>query len=170
MPISANLKPMYNSKTAVVAIILSLLFSATVIAQPRRVEMRKLNGYFFSGNESMLKKGVNCYVITSAKEFEKFFGKGRADTPHFSKEWMLMLVMPATTKDIKLDFDHVSMKAGNFMEVYCDLNKLKGKHLTYEINPLAVCAIPRFESVKTVNFYERRKSGLELMSAIELRH
>lgn len=159
---------MYYTRLAAM-MLLSLLITTHAYAQPTEVKMKKLNGYFFSGSESMLKKEVNCYVITNKKEFEKFFGRNRADTPHFSKEWMLILVMPATKKDIQLEFERISMKAGTFVEVYCNLNKLKGKSLTYQANPMAVCTIPRFEKVKTVNFYEERKHGLELMESIEVK-
>lgn len=143
-------------------------FAAT--AQPTEVQAKKLQGYFFSGNDDMLKDGPNCFVITKKQEFEKLFGKGRADTPQFSKEWMLVLLMPATKKDIQLEFNRISMKAGTFVEVYCDFNKLRGKMLTYENNPIAVCTIPRFEKVKTINFYEERKKGLELVTSVEVKH
>lgn len=152
-----------------ILLVCTLLFAKDSFAQPAPVQMTKKPNYFFSGSDAMLEKGVNCFVVKSEKEFEKFFGKNRADTPQFSKEWMLILVMPATKKDIVLEFERVSMKAGTFIEVYCDLNKLKGKDLTYEMNPLAVCTIPRFDKVETVNFYEERKQGLELMTSIDIK-
>ncbi|MBW7912493.1 MAG: hypothetical protein H3C54_02030 [Taibaiella sp.] len=147
-----------------------LLLSSVASAQPTEVQAKKLQGYFFSGSDAMLKDGPNCFVITKKQEFEKLFGKGRADTPNFSKEWMLVLLMPATKKDIQLEFNRISMKAGTFVEVYCDFNKLRGKMLTYETNPIAVCTIPRFEKVKTINFYEERKKGLELVTSVEVKH
>lgn len=153
-------------------IILGLMLSLVNIdanAQPTEVQAKKLSGYFFSGSDAMLQDGPNCFVITKKQEFERLFGKGRADTPHFSKEWMLVLLMPATKKDIQLEFNRISMKAGTFVEVYCDFNKLRGKNLTYEINPIAVCTIPRFEKVKTINFYEERKKGLELVTSVEVK-
>lgn len=153
-----------------VVLILVIVFSGVATAQPTEVQAKKLSGYFFSGSDAMLKEGPNCFVITKKQEFEKFFGKGRADTPHFSKEWMLVLLMPATKKDIQLEFNRISMKAGTFVEVYCDFNKLRGKMLTYETNPIAVCTIPRFEKVKTINFYEERKKGLELVTSVEVKH
>ncbi|MCB9046335.1 MAG: hypothetical protein H6550_09365 [Chitinophagales bacterium] len=131
--------------------------------------MKKLQGYYFSGNESVLKDGVNCFVIQKKQDFEKLFGKGRTDTPSFSKEWMLILLMPATKKDIELEFIRVSMKAGTFIEVYCDLNKLRGKLLTYEANPIAVCTIPKFDGIKDINFYEERKKGLELVESVQVK-
>lgn len=158
---------MYTSKVAMAFIALFMLLSVTSIAQPAEVQMKKLGGYFFSGGESTLKPGVNFFVVQRKQEFEKLFGKGRADTPNFNKEWMLVMVMPATKKDIQLEFNRISMRAGTFVEVYCDLNKLRGKLLTYEANPIAVCTIPRFETVKTVNFYEDRKKGLELVATFE---
>ncbi len=158
---------MYNSR--IVIIVLLLLSSSVAFAQPSQVPMRKLQGYFFSGSESILKDGVNCFVVQKKQDFEKLFGKDRPDTPQFSKEWMLVLVMPATKKDIQLDFVRVSMKAGTFVEVYCDLNKLKGKLLTYETNPIVLCTIPKYEGIKTINFYEERKRGLELVESVEVK-
>ena len=107
---------MYNIRI-VITVLLVFCFSAS-FAQPTPVQMKKLQGYFFSGSESMLKNGVNCFVVQKEQDFEKLFGKNRPDTPQFSKEWMLVLVMPATKKDIQLDFIKVSMKAGTFIEVY----------------------------------------------------
>lgn len=158
-----------NGKLLVAIFLLTGFVQLSVIAQPTQVPIQKQPGYFFSGNDGMLDDGVNCFVVQNLKEFEKFFGKNRSDTPHFSKEWMLILVMPSTTKDINLDFSRVSMKAGTFIEVYCDLNQLRGKRLTYEINPLAVCTIPRYEKVQTVNFYEERKHGLELIEKVDIK-
>ena len=149
--------------------LLMIMLSVSADAQPTEIQAKMLSGYFFSGSESMLKDGPNCFVISKKQEFEKFFGKGRSDTPHFSKEWMLVLIMPATKKDIQLEFNRISMKAGTFIEVYCDFNKLRGKMLTYETYPLAVCTIPKFERIKTINFYEERKKGLELVTAVEVR-
>lgn len=158
---------MYRLQTILLVVV--LLLAKDAFAQPTPVQMTRKPNYFFSGSDAMLEKGVNCFVVRSIKDFERFFGKNRADTPQFSKEWMLILVMPATKKDIVLEFNRVSMKAGTFIEVYCNLNKLKGKQLTYEMNPLAVCTIPRFDKVKTVNFYEERKQGLELMTTTNIK-
>lgn len=154
-------------------ILLILLLSVgfgNAYAQPQQVQMRKLQGYYYNGSDARLKSGVNCFVITEKKDYEKHFGTGRGDMPDFEKNWILILVMPATKKDIFLDFNSVSMKAGNFIEVYCDFNKLRGKQLTYETNPLAVCMIPAFDNVNVVNFYEERKKGLELAAKIEVKH
>lgn len=138
-------------------------------AQPSEVPMKKHYTYQFVGDDGVLKDGVNFFVIQKKNEFEKLFGKGRADTPHFSKEWMLVLVMPSTKKDIQLEFNRVSMKAGTYVEVYCDLNKLRGKQMTYKAYPIAVCTIPKYEAVKTVNFFEERRKGLEPVATIEVR-
>lgn len=164
-----KLLPMYRSKVSIAVTVLLVFFSLCAFAQPTEVPMKKLSGYFFSGDESKLKDGVNYFVIDKKREFEMLFGKGRADTPHFSKEWMLVLVMPATKKDIQLEFNRVSMRAGTFVEVYCDLNKLRGKLMTYQANPIAVCTIPKYESVKKVNFFEERRKGLEPVASIEVR-
>lgn len=136
-------------------------------AQPTEVQMKKQSGYIFVGDEKSLQDGVNYFVLQRKQDFDKMFGKGRRDGPDFSKEWMLVMVMPSTKKDVQLEFNRISMKAGTFVEVYCDLNKLRGKLNTYEANPIAVCTIPKFPNVKTVNFYEERKKGLELVATVE---
>lgn len=158
-----------NGKVLINLLLLTVLYQTSVFAQPSPVPIQKHPGYFFSGSDAMLDDGVNCFVVQDLKEFEKFFGKNRTDTPSFSKEWMLILVMPSTQKDINLDFSRISMKAGTFIEVYCDLNQLKGKKLTYEINPMAVCTIPRYEKVQVINFYEERKRGLELIEKVDIK-
>lgn len=160
---------MFSSKFSFACILVLLLMSLQVYAQPSEVPMSKKQGYFFSGQESMLEDKVNCFVVTELKEFEKFFGTRRSDTPAFHKEWMLIMVMPSTKKDITLDFSRISMKAGSFIEVYCDLNNLKGKKLTYETNPMAVCTIPKYDKIKVVNFYEERKNGLELIEKVNIK-
>lgn len=154
----------------ILATIMMLFLAAGTSAQPTEVQAKMLSGYYFSGNEDMLKPGPNCFVISKRQEFEKLFGTGRSDTPHFSKEWMLVLLMPATKKDIQLEFNRISMKAGTFIEVYCDFNKLRGKMMTYEAYPIAVCTIPKFPRVKTINFYEERKKGLMLVNTVEVKH
>lgn len=159
---------MYRKIALVIACML-MVCTFNTMAQPSEVPMKKQTGYFFSGEQNMLKEGVNYFVIQKKNEFEKLFGKGRSDTPSFSKECMLVLVMPATKKDIILAFNRVSMKAGTFVEVYCDLNKLRGKLMTYEANPIAVCTIPKYATVKKINFFEERKKGLEPVASIEVR-
>lgn len=159
---------MFN-KIAIVTIF-AIILSVGTFAQPTEVPMKKVSGFFFSGDQTMLQHGVNFFVLQKKQEFEKLFGKGGADTPNFAKEWMLVMVMPATKKDVQLEYNSISMKAGTFVEVYCDLNKLRGKMLTYKANPIAVCIIPKYESVKTVNFYEeRKKNELSLVSSVEVK-
>ena len=128
-------------------------------AQPTEVQMKKQSGYIFVGDEKNLQDGVNYFVLQRKQDFDKMFGKGRRDGPDFSKEWMLVMVMPSTKKDIQLEFNRISMKAGTFVEVYCDLNKLRGKLNTYEANPIAVCTIPKFPNVKNSKLLRRTKKG-----------
>ena len=53
-----------------------MLLGFATTAQPTEVQAKKLQGYFFSGNDDILKEGPNCFVITKKQEFEKLFGKG----------------------------------------------------------------------------------------------
>lgn len=146
------------------------LLAITIIgyAQPKPVEMRMLQDHYFSGDESLLEDGLNTIVLTSRKEYEKYFGTtSRPDTPHFSKEWMLILVLPTTKYDASLIFERVSVKAGDFMEVYCNVDTKK-KRLTYDHNPIAVCVVPKQANINQVDFYNRRK-GLHLLSTVNVR-
>ncbi len=122
--------------------------------------MTPMQDHYYIGGDRFLDEDVNCFVLQEMEEYLDFFGKTRrADTPDFSKEWMLILIVPQTKKDIQMKFNRVSMKAGSFIEVYCDLGKLKGKILTYEQYPLAACTIPKYSNIKTIKFYEEKKGG-----------
>lgn len=138
----------------------AMLLAIAAYAQPQEVTLTPLQDYYYIGSERLLDDRVNCFVLEDREQFEDFFGTTRrADTPDFSKEWMLVLVAPETKKDIMMKFTRVSMKAGNFLEVYCDLGRLKGKLLTYEHHPLAACIIPKYENIRLLKFYEEHKKG-----------
>lgn len=138
-----------------ILILLSVFLTAHLYAQPVPVEIKKLDNYYYIG--APLKSGVNCMVLSDRKQFEKMFGKtSRPDTPDFSKEWMLILAMPETKHQCDLSFQRVSMKAGQFIEVYCglDLNKFP---LTYKYIPLTACVIPKYKGIHKINFYDAHK-------------
>lgn len=135
-----------------------------VQAQPTPVDIRQLPNHYYIGTRQQLKDGVNCFVITDQKEYEDFFGKtDRADTPKFAKEIMLVLLMPASKKDSKMEFKKVDMKAGDFVEAYVALDLYKGK-LPYEAYAIATCAIPRYKGVKKVNYYNEK--GMKLLASV----
>lgn len=141
-------------------LLLTLFTSKAAFAQPLKVEMKPLQDLFFIGDEKLLDDRINCFVLQKRKEYEQFFGTtNRVDTPDFSKEWMLILLVPSTKKDIKMKFNRISMKAGSFIEIYCDLGKLRGGTLTYEHHPIAACTIPISESTRLLKFYEEKKGG-----------
>lgn len=146
-----------------------LLFSAfTMSAQPVPVKIRQLPTYYFiEKSGERLKNGVNYFVITDRKVFEKMFGKSsRADTPQFSKEMVLVMVMPASKKESTLRFERVMMQAGDFVEVYCkqDLNHHK---VNYEMSATAVAALPKSVGVKKVIFYDQYMRRLETVEVEE---
>jgi hypothetical protein len=119
--------------------------------------------YYYVGKQQ-LKPGVNYFVISERKLFEKMFGKtNRADTPHFSKEVMLVLLVDETNKDAKLEVNKVNMKAGDFVEVYCDIDLNKGK-LPYKAYPIATYVIPRYKGTDKVNFYDAKR--LKLLESV----
>jgi hypothetical protein len=140
----------------------TLVCISEVFAQPATVQVRPLRDHHYIGGNQMLelKEGVNCFVLTSRKQYEKFFGTTtRPDTPNFANEVMLLLLMPSSKKDAKLAFQKVDIKAGNFIEVYCDVKTNLGK-MTYTAYPTVACAIPRYANVQQMKFYDAKNMRL----------
>jgi hypothetical protein len=135
-------------------------------AQPQLVNARTLKNIDFIGDDAILKPGINCFVITEWKEYRKFFGTPtQPDTPRFSREMMLVLLMPFTNRDAKLEFNRVDTKAGNFVEVSYRVDLNKGK-LTYKFYPIAISVIPRLQGVQRVKFYDGK---MKLVKTVEVK-
>lgn len=148
--------------------ILFLAFCALLSAQPVPGTITPMQDYHFY-SDADLKSGVNCMVLTNRKQMEKVFGKiDRPDTPDFSKEFLLVMVMPSTKKDAKLRFKGMSIKAGGFIEVYCEVHQ-KGHLLTYDHYPIAVATIPRKEHINTIHFFDEKRKHLISSVAISER-
>ena len=146
-------------------LILAFLLSVTSYAQPVPVELHKMPDYYYVG-DLQLKSGVNFFVLTERKDFDKMFGRtNRPDTPHFTKEVMLVMLVPETNKDAKLEVNKVNMKAGDFVEVYCDIDLNKGK-LPYKTYPIGTYVIPRFKGTDKIRFYDNRK--MKLLETVEI--
>ena len=130
---------------------------STVFAQPQAIQVRYLQDYhYYPGGGQTLKQGANCFVITNRKQMKKLFGEtNKVDTPDFSKEWMLVLVMPRAKWHNKVDIKDVTMKTGKTIEVYCNVEESNRK-LTYDFNPIKVCTIPIYKGITKINFYEGR--------------
>lgn len=129
-------------------------------AQPQPVKIRPLRDYYFIGDGAQLKPGINCFAITDREKFDKFFGKTkRADTPAFESEIMLVMLMKESNRESKLAFERVDMKAGNFIEVYVSSKINEGK-TPYKINPIGVCAIPKYKGITKLNFYNDKTMRL----------
>jgi hypothetical protein len=138
----------------------------SLAAQPQSVAARALTNVDFIGDGSGLQPGINCFVITEWKEYKKFFGQPTGpDTPHLSKEMMLVLLMPSTNRDAKLEFNRVDTKAGNFVEVSYKADLNKGK-LTYKFYPIAISLIPRLHGVQRVKFYDDK---MKLVKTVEVK-
>ncbi|HXS37038.1 MAG TPA: hypothetical protein VN721_10085 [Flavipsychrobacter sp.] len=141
---------------------------SNVQAQPAPVQLNVLSGFFLS-NKVTLDKGLNCMVVTKQKEFMKLFGIAKTATntvtmPAFDKEQVLVLAMPETNKETTIKFDHAT-KAGTFIEVYCEVQK-KNEPLTYTTLPIALAAIPKYNEVNTIKFYE----GSSLVNEVKVKH
>ncbi len=142
------------------------LYAGMVYGQPTPVAIKPMKDYQFAGDAGMLKSGVNCIVLSDRKQFEKIFGTtDRADTPQFAKEWMLVLLLPATKKEAKLDFRRISVKAGDFIEVYCNI-ETRIQPLTYSYYPISTCVIPKYPGIHKINFYH--ENNMRLLSVAEV--
>lgn len=147
-------------------LLLFLFVPVLLFAQPTPVQVKPVKDYFFSGDNNALKKGLNCLIIKNRKQFEKLFGEtDRADTPDFQKEMMLLLLLPATKKEAKLVFRRITMKAGDFIEVYCEVDK-NVQPLTYLYNPLSACIIPKYPGIRHVDFYD--VDDMKLISTVDV--
>ena len=140
-------------------IFVMFLAAGPLFAQPQVGSIRPMQDYHFY-SETELKDGINCMVLTNRKQMERIFGKiDRPDTPDFAREYLLVMVMPATKKETGLKYKSMSVKAGEFIEVYCEVN-LKGHRLTYEYNPIAVATIPRQDNIRTIHFFDEKRKRL----------
>lgn len=140
-----------------IIVVIFWVYAIVVFAQPQAIQVRYLQDYnYYPGGGQNLKPGANCFVVTSRKQMKKLFGEtNRVDTPDFSKEWMLVLVMPRAKWHNKVDIKDVTMKAGKTIEVYCSVDE-SNKKLTYDFSPIKVCTIPMYKGITKINFYEGR--------------
>jgi len=143
-------------------------FATCASAQPYAVKVRQLLDHHFIGGQNIaLKKGINYFIITNRKQYEKFFGTtNRADTPQFAKELMLVMLMPSSKSESRLIFKNADTKAGNFVEVYCDINTNVGT-ATYTAYPIAACAIPKYPGMAKMNFYDQR---MRLLASVPVKN
>lgn len=137
--------------------IMFLLFGSNTIAQPNTIEVKDMQHYYYfpeRGEENQnLKKGANCFVLTTRKEMDKMFGKtDRPDTPDFKKEWMLVILMPKAKWHNIVDMELSATLIGTSLMVFCKV-KESNKKLTYDHNPIKVCTVPHFKQVKTIIFH-----------------
>lgn len=125
------------------------------MAQPIKFQPRIMEGYYLD-QKIPLKKGINFFVIADRRAFYKFFGKlNRPDTPSFDYENVVVMAMRPQNRQWFLSFSPNAIKAGNYIELYC--NERHDKHkIPYTCYPIAVAAIPRYFSVTTINFYNNK--------------
>ncbi len=127
-------------------------------AQPVDVIVKRLTGYFLA-NRTELDNGMNFFLISKAKQFDKMFGvaktmSNKIDYPDFKKEIVLVLALPETKKETTIEYVS-AVKAGNFIEVYYKVKR--SFPITYTIHPLALAIVPRYPGVNTIKFYEGKK-------------
>lgn len=144
--------------TGVLSLVFLLLVCGNLRAQPQPVKLRMMTGYTIDP-KTLMENGLNFWVLTGQKKFDKLFGiiKGEPplpDAPDFSKEMVIVIAMPPTKSEIRMKYIN-AMRAGNYVEVYCDIKKTIP--LTYTMYPVVVAAIPRIPGVNTINYYENGK-------------
>lgn len=148
-----------TTKNLLFCIVILLGIPTRLTAQPREFNLKSLTGFYL--NEKIpLEKGLNFKVISNRKEFIKHFGLiNKPDTPNFSKHHVIVMALPPTKEQWFLNFETKAYRAGNYLEVYCDIKHDKHK-ITYIDYPIVTAAIPRFFRVNTVNFYDRESRKL----------
>lgn len=148
--------------------ILLFLVSIESDAQPLHIKLRFLEGYY--ANEKMhLKNGVNYMVISNERLFEKYFGKiDKKEKPNFDFEHVVIMMMRPTRKQYFLSFNENAIKAGNYIEIYCNVRKEKHE-LPYFDHPIAIAAIPKYFSVNKINFYSVEEHKLMESVAVKAR-
>jgi hypothetical protein len=139
-------------------ILFLIVVCGRLYAQPQPVKLRPMTGYNIDPKTS-LANGLNFWVLTGQKKFDKLFGiaKGEPplpDAPDFSKEVVVVIALPPTRSEVQLKFLSAT-RAGNYVEVYCTVKKTIP--LTYTMYPLVVAALPRIPGVNTINYYEDGK-------------
>lgn len=153
--------------TVLYLLLFPLLVTFSASAQPTTVKIRPLEGYFIL-DEHLLEKKINCLVIDNRKDFIKYFGLvNRPDTPQFSREIMIVLALEPSKKQSKISLERVTMKAGDYLEVYCGL-QLNLFPLTYTAYPIVAGTVPRIPGITTINFYNEK--GMKLMASLPIRH
>lgn len=122
-----------------------------------------LHGYH--ANEKLrLNKGVNYLVFSKEREFERYFGKSfEEDKPNFNFEHVVVMLTKPTTDQYFLSFNEEAMKAGNFIEIYCNIH-IENHSLPYTDHPIAIAAIPKYFVVEKINFYSAGKKKKLLKS------
>lgn len=143
----------------ILIIILFTLLCCKVTAQPKTIKLRPLDGYFIL-NDKEIQKKTNCIVITNRRDFQRLFGSiNKPDTPDFNKEIVVVLALPPAHKQSKIWFERALIKAGNFIEVYCGLQR-NVHSVPYKSYPIVAAALPRSKEITYVNFYNEKDMKL----------
>lgn len=158
---------MYSRMLALIAVaILGILTNAA--AQPIPFQVRPLEGFILE-DKVPLSDDVNFFVVSDLRRFTKMFGRiTQPDTPNFEFDHVIVMAMKPTQREVYLRFLPEAFKAGNYLEVYCDVEK-RGKHkLPYTYMPIAVAAVPKFFYVNQVRFYSAGKKK-KLLGVVQYR-
>ena len=147
---------MYFQVVKPIFVFLFLLMVLKTGAQPLPLPLRHLREYYYTGGKSLLKNDVNCFVISTHKELKKILGViNRTDSPDFSKEVVLVVMMKQTSWNATVSINRC-IKAGGFIEAYCTIDE--GRHtMTYKIYPIDICIIPKYPGIHRIDFYNEWK-------------
>lgn len=139
---------------------------ASAKAQPQWFKIKPLEGFFLD-SKVPLKKGLNFFVIRDRKKFISWFGQiNKPDTPNFDYDNVVVMALPASKKYSQIGFYPNAAKAGNYIEVYCSIDKNQFE-LTYTAYPIVVATIPKYFSVTKVNFYDAEDK--KLLASVPIR-
>lgn len=136
-----------------------LLVGLQLHAQPRKFKLRQLTGFYLD-DKVPLTKGFNFMIITNRRSFIKHFGLiNKPDTPNLQYNQVIVMAMPPTKEQWFLSFEDTAVRAGNYIEVYCNVRREK-HDITYLDRPIVTASLPKFFSVRTINFYDNKTKKL----------
>ena len=138
---------------------LVLFVTTKTNSQPQYFNLKPMEGYFLN-DEVPLKKGLNFFVISNREKFIKHFGLiNKSNAPNFDYNHIIVMALPPSKMESKIAFLPKAARAGNYIEVYCEIEKKKHS-VPYTTYPIVVATIPKYFSVTKVNFYNNENKKL----------
>lgn len=132
------------------------------LAQPISFSVRPIEGYQLDPKKQ-LSSDLNFFVVSDERTFKRMFGTPNEVTaPDFEFDQVIVMAMKPTKREVFIRFAQDAYKAGNYLEVYCSIERVGRHKLTYEYMPLAIAVVPKFFHVNQVRFYSNGKRKMLL--------